>query len=773
MLDFRPIFDSYLLVGLITLGLAAVLAIQPDPQTGLSPRRRRILFALRSASFLGVVAVMLRPTWVRTESRVEAATLVVLADRSRSMSVTDESNGSRWQALEKAVSAIRDATQPYPELLKLALFTFADRAEPLTAKGPDSGLPQVANGEQTDIGGSLSDVLKQEASSKLAGVILLSDGTQRATSPRSDLQQPARELARRGVPLLSVAFGKAREQSQSRDVSLQNFPDQFSVFVENELTMSGTVRIQGYTDRAIPIELQITHPDGSKELLGPKTARVTADAQMVDVHFNFIPKATGEYRLLLRSPPQPDEQVADNNELSAFLDVLDGGLRILYLDGNPAWQEQKFLRRSVDASPDMDLDYTWVDVRTRSKWPIDLIGMFAAQRYDVLILGDVHFEAIGDDQAKWLADRIDEGLGLLMLGGAHSFGSGGYATAAPLTQVIPLAMSALERRDPDSPLDPRQQIEEDLQAVPQGSHFITTLQGGDTTWRELPPFHGANLVKPSEVGRVLLVGVPEAGGLEVPLLVASEYGLGRVLALAVDSTFRWYRQGFRPQHQQFWRQMLLWLARKDAADAGKVSLQLNQRRIPSGGTLSFDAAARDKTGAVIEDAEMSVKLKRVVAEEAPDRPPSGGANQATTKDVAMDWKTTSEKGHVQGISAAIRATGLYQVEVRAKRGGEDLGTATASFVVTQQDLELADPVASPQQLAMLSAFTSAAGGKLLAPEQLPEACRELAARRQENRMEYEQRWQLGDTTWDAALFMLLVVGLLSVEWYLRKRWSLV
>jgi hypothetical protein len=49
---------------------------------------------------------------------------------------------------------------------------------------------------------------------------------------------------------------------------------------------------------------------------------------------------------------------------------------------------------------------------------------------------------------------------------------------------------------------------------------------------------------------------------------------------------------------------------------------------------------------------------------------------------------------------------------------------------------------------------------------------EIARRRQEQRVQYEERWQLGDTTMDAWIFFLVLIGLLATEWFLRKRWSL-
>ena len=61
------------------------------------------------------------------------------------------------------------------------------------------------------------------------------------------------------------------------------------------------------------------------------------------------------------------------------------------------------------------------------------------------------------------------------------------------------------------------------------------------------------------------------------------------------------------------------------------------------------------------------------------------------------------------------------------------------------------------------------GGESLAPEQLSSLIERLA--RQTQQLEIQQETK--KTFRDKWPFFLALVGLLSVEWYLRKRWGLV
>ena len=121
----------------------------------------------------------------------------------------------------------------------------------------------------------------------------------------------------------------------------------------------------------------------------------------------------------------------------------------------------------------------------------------------------------------------------------------------------------------------------------------------------------------------------------------------------------------------------------------------------------------------------------------------------------------------------VTVPGDYLVELKVSRQGKEIGTARANFQVLDRDIELSTTAAGHEQMARLANLTSDAGGKPLAPEQLPELLRQFTERREELEVEVQTKWQLGDTALDAWLFVLTVVCLLTGEWVLRKRWGLV
>jgi hypothetical protein len=67
--------------------------------------------------------------------------------------------------------------------------------------------------------------------------------------------------------LSSTPLWAAARPAQARDVAVENPPDQYTVFVKNELRFT-PCRLQGYANRD-PQQLVVESPGGDREILGP------------------------------------------------------------------------------------------------------------------------------------------------------------------------------------------------------------------------------------------------------------------------------------------------------------------------------------------------------------------------------------------------------------------------------------------------------------------------------------------------------------------------
>ena len=188
-----------------------------------------------------------------------------------------------------------------------------------------------------------------------------------------------------------------------------------------------------------------------------------------------------------------------------------------------------------------------------------------------------------------------------------------------------------------------------------------------------------------------------------------------------------------------------------AATCGSSSLR---RRFRPGEMVEFTAGAHDTNGDVYRDANLQAEVITPSGTRTPVRLAPEGDDWLGT------WETPTESGE-------------YRIEIAATAAGQSIGQAAARFSVQDLDLELSDPAANPEQLLQMSRVTEAAGGRSVTPEQLPKLLNELRQKPPEMEIDVESKWRFGDSGWDVWPFFLLFVGVLTGEWFLRKKWGLV
>ena len=176
----------------------------------------------------------------------------------------------------------------------------------------------------------------------------------------------------------------------------------------------------------------------------------------------------------------------------------------------------------------------------------DVSEQFRPGTYDVYILGDLEAAAFHGGELGKLAECVNRGAGLIMLGGLNNFGPGGYDNT-PLAKLLPVRMDRLERQESNESVRSDLQRPGPLKMRPTSlgrTHFALMLAGNpqenDALWSKLPALDGASKLQPREPGAVVLADAGE----DVPLLIEQSFGDGRVMAFAGDTTWRWRMQGF-------------------------------------------------------------------------------------------------------------------------------------------------------------------------------------------------------------------------------------
>lgn len=662
-----------------------------------------------------------------------------------------------------------------------------DEENPVETEVAKSSAESFAS--QTAIGHALDAVLKQVDRSRLVAVLMLSDGAERLQdkslprarevsqrlSPRSvrppsppgdaasdDTDSSPANSSMPQVRVSAIAFGSTQVEG-SVDLAIEEIDVFPELFAKTTVRVGGRLLARGVAGRDVVVKLWMEDRTGLapgetgplKEISATSTTqpnqrfRPNSNNEVITFDLSFMPLTPGEFKLVLRAEPIEGELKPNNNELATIVSVKKGGVKFAYLD-KPSYWEQKYLRAAAK-SRKIAIDF--VPVRPAPFGDTTAIDpqLFTTRpdAYDAFIIGDVPRSVIGEANLQQLAARVREGAGLLMLGGFNTLGAGGYRNS-PIESLLPVDL----RADTEAG-----HFQEDLLLLPTDDgidHYVMKLSAGDDleTWRKLPPLQGANRLRAKNQAVVVLAASdtnynPANNGPGVPLLFTHDVGPARVMTFAGDTTWQWWFAGFEETHQQFWQQMLLYLAHKERDNEQLVWAIAEPRTEFLQQPVTLEYGARDGDGQPVVDASFTAEVRR----------PDG-----TTQPLAGRRVGDKQVAEYDGADLP----GDYWVRVTATKDGKSLGPeAWTRFIAREpRDLELDNPAADPDLLKEVAANT---GGRFLRPEELEDYLRDLLKSKELASAEEYRRVRLWDNWW----FLLLFVGLMTTEWALRKKQGLV
>ena len=252
------------------------------------------------------------------------------------------------------------------------------------------------------------------------------------------------------------------------------------------------------------------------QVLAAEQLSATEPTQSISRSFKLIAPEEGEYLLQVEAKADINEQVTTNNTAIAFVTVRKGGASILYLEGEPRF-EQQFLKRSLNSSRDFVVHYGWIQEKNRNRWPIDFSKPPVSldfEKYDVILLGDIDASAIHPDNLSLIRQRVSKGAGLLLMGGYHSFDAGGYGNTT-LAPAFPVELTKGRSQPFDMPVLPAFQTSEPTHFKLLSEHPITALvpePENAKAWENLKPLLSINrLGKPRVEPGVKVLAASEKG----------------------------------------------------------------------------------------------------------------------------------------------------------------------------------------------------------------------------------------------------------------------
>lgn len=756
-LSLEPVFGWWAVAPLAIIMFASLWLTLSSQ--GISLSGRLVLMGLRLCAALVLLLGWLRPGLITTIERETEGAIAVLMDRSLSMTLPSDTSGlNRWDVQRDAWQAIESSTSLKLGETRLVPYFYDRTLKPAEA----DDLPALSKtfassptGRLTDLGRALADIGKQQLEPPLRGVIVMGDAAQTLLPAETDPTAVARQMAQLDQPIVFVGIGPRGEQSTLKDVAIESMPEYFTAFVAKELSVPMVIKAEGMQNQPIDIKLTLRASGKPDREVASRRVQASRPSEQLPLELKVVVPEQGEYLLVATATVDAREQIESNNTALGFVSVREGGVKILYLEGQPR-VEQTFLRRALQESFDFEVDYLWFSEKAQRGQPQEITGQVKLESYDAFIIGDLDAGAMTQPTLQAIARRVQRGAGVLFLGGYHSFDAGGYDKTA-LRQLIPLEMTKPAQRW-DTKIDETLHVRGDIILQPTRPHPVTNLlPEPDNTqlWKSLKPLKGMNRfgqLNPSPGTQTLLES--QDGD---PVLVTGETGNGRALAFAGDTTYQWFlageASGQKRVHQQFWRQALLWLIRRDSISEG-FRLTLDRRRMELDATpkLSIEWFGGS------ENKPMPEQLKLELSRE--------GAWLRNVESNATDASTRESR--IAGLDRA----GLYRVALSATGASGETYTSDIAFVVMDESREVTQLAADWQMMNNVVSANQAAGGQLILPEDIGRALDWFRDRQDATKVTTIEKRRLGDAAWDAWLTLAVFCIVMSIEWGLRKSWQL-
>lgn len=741
----------------VAAALALALLIVVARRTAISDRLKSwTLFLPRLGVFALLLMILFNPV-SRREHRLPAkpAQVHFLVDSSRSMAL--EQPLSRSASVQQLIQEV-DARLNLPDRPQVQLFRFGRQL---------SSAADVSQLQPRDDATQLSAALEQLPSrftrEPPRAVFVFSDG---ALDDAERLDEVAAVYREWKVPVHVMAVGNTDLRG---DLAIDDLVLPPKVDTGAKVPIRGSLRGSGFAGTRVVLQVK-----SKSRPQAPPVATLPLTLNGESQPFELVVEANpdhGELELLL--PAQAGEVTLQNNRVPFQLARANRKLRVIYMEGTGG-SEYRWVHDALTEDKDIEClsmvaDAQYVQ-RPRLIRVDDRLRGFPATReellqYDVVICSDISRGAFTREQLDWTVELVAErGGGFAMVGGITSFGAGGWDQTA-WDKLIPIDMAG-------GTIGQGWLYHQFQVTVPKSArtHPIwRILEDPEQNKRAiagLPLFLGTNYMHRLKPAATVLANstqpIPNAGIM--PIFAAQPYQRGRTFAFAPDTTADWGRyfestwgeNGDNRYFRRFWRNVVRWLAENSTAGNKRLQAQTDRVIYRAGQPIALEATAFDEKLQPTTAYEVTAQF---ITGQGSQRRKLGApiSLEPSGKQYRGELPPTPLAGSEVTDGDAIQQT--QTIAVVATHKGQEIASTELQVQILPDLHELLRPQVQPQTLQQLAAATE---GKVLhGAGEIVDVLAQLKAKEGDSLVSRQPLW-------DNPVLWLMILGLLAIEWSLRR-----
>lgn len=554
----------------------------------------------------------------------------------------------------------------------------------------------------------------QNDSRNISSVIIISDGT------ITDGSNPTHNAEGLNIPIFTIGIG---DTTKRKDIEISKVRYNENIFLGKSTKISTTILHNGYKDTKVQVSFWEDNAQIEK-----KEITLSRDG-INNLDFEYIPKSPGEKKISIIVSNQPNELTYSNNKNIFFISVLDDKVKIVVLSSSPS-ADVSFITNSLKV--DKNLEVLSIVQISNNKFLNNKSINSSIDSADAFFLVGFPGSATSTDLFNKVQHILREKPFFLSLSAGTDFNK-----LKQLEQFLPFTISQITTGT--SSVQPN--IEDKKNTL-----LLNNAVEPINAWNSLPPILQTNSRLSSKPeSNVIATSKIRNVTMNTPLIISRSIGYNRSIAVLGQDIWRWKLQTPNKDlnlFDNFLYNCVRWLTIDTKKERFKVKTQ--KKLYMKGELIEFVGEVYDESFNPLDDVDIKVTI---------------------VKDGEKSDINLSSIGN--GIYESTYETnkdGDYQFSASAISNGKNIGKINGRFTIGDINIETINPRLDKNFLSALSYSTN---GQYYNINNFDNLFREINQRIENNTKEKIKTSEIN--LWSAELLLVLIILLLTIEWFFRKK----
>lgn len=687
----------------------------------ITKRNKTVLIALRAFSLVLTLFLIFNPKLVYTSYKEIQPRLALLLDNSQSMGITDKSYNRQ---------------SIYSKILKnfdfdsfngnVDIYSFDEDIKQISNFTPDS---LKINGKTTNIYKAINYLSRISEEKNYQAMVMITDGAFNSGA------NPIYLIDNFPKPIFTVGIG---DTIPPKDILIKSIISSEITFVNNRVDVSAQISITGYPNREFPISLY-----ENDKLIETKSIKTIDKTINYNFTFTYQPTTEGIHKVTISIPKAEEEYSTENNSNTTYIKVIRNK-KIISIFSSAPNSDISFINQYL--TQDREIKVNQFIQKFQSSFYVTPTDK-DIQETQLFILIDFPSSTTPDNIVNLIVRQLEQGKPLLFIWGNKL----DRKKLQILKDFLPFEISSFSNREFLAGVSINETVSDNPLMRIEG------VTNAPILWQSLPPiFKTETFTTPKINSKVLAFSTVDNVKLQEPMIAISDFGSRRTAAVLGYGLYRWRLLGTAKEISRgnleqidlfsvFIDNAIRWLSISNIEQ--QVVVKTLKKHYSSSEPIEFIGNVWDNSLNPIDNATVQIEIR--------------GKNY----NKLLDMVSTGNGNYYAKIVSLPK--GEYSFVAKAILNNSQLGNTEGRFSVGAINFELLDLTMNKSMLQMLSKYSNGVfyenNAEGLENQILKLKNFTTTNKLVQNEFEFINRW------WA----LILIVLTLSIEWFIRKKLSLI